>query len=389
LALRRVVARRVLLVDALFAVLVGVGTLSGSVSAARSGAVSMDWLGYALVGVAVAALALRRRAPVLAFAVSFGAAMTFLALRYPFGPIVQVVGVTIYSVAAWRSARVSVPVCVVTLAVFVPVEVWGLRTAVTVADTAVTLAWSVLPWLLGVAARAYRVVRSRLTAAARQQVLDQERLRIAREVHDAVGHGLAVITMHAGIALHVLHAQQDLHTQQDAERVESSLRAIRDAGGQAMAELRGALDVLPDGRAAPGLEQVATLAKAVASERLSVDVVVDGEPDGVPAEVAAAGYRIVQESLTNVLRHADARHAVVRVCYESRAVRLTVVDDGRGVVAGDREGCGLAGGREGRGLAGMRDRARAVGGVVTAGPRDEGGFEVRAVLPCRASVGSL
>lgn len=369
--LRRVIAERVVPVDTVLAVLVGAATLAGSINAAaQAHARSMDGLGYGLAGLAVAALVVRRRAPVLAFGVCFAATMVFLTLRYPFGPIIQLVGLMIYSVGAWRSARVSSTVCAATLAVFVPVEVWGLRASVTPGNAAVTLAWVGLPWLAGLAVRAYRAVRARLDAAGRQRVVDQERLRMAREVHDAVGHGLAVINMHAGIALHVLRERPEPH------RVESGLRAIRDASGQALAELRTALAALPaetdrDERGAPGLNKIAALAKAVAGEHLSVEVVVDGAPDRIPAEVDEAGYRIVQESLTNVLRHAAAGHATVRVCYEPAAVRLTITDDGRG---GPPGGTGL-------GLPGMRDRARAVGGTVRAGPRAEGGFEVRAVLP--------
>lgn len=374
LVARRVAADHVVFVDALFALLVGAGTVSGSVDAARAGTASMDAWGFGLVGVAVAVLAMRRRYPALTFGVSFGATVVFLLLRYPFGPIVQVVGVAIYSVAAWRPPRVSAWVCAATVAVFVPVEVGVLGAAVTVDGAAVTLAWSVLPWVAGTAVRAYRAVRAQLVAAEHQRVADRERLRVAGDVHDAVGHGLTVINMHAGIALHVLreHAQ--------AAQVEPVLRLIKDASGQALDELRTALTVLPtvDGRPTPGLDRVAALARAVTSGRLAVEVTVEGDRVSVPAQVDAAGYRIVQESLTNVLRHAAAGHASVRVCYEPRAVRLTIVDDGAG---------GSPGQREGRGLAGMRERARAVGGTVQAGPKAGGGFEVHALLPYRALAG--
>jgi signal transduction histidine kinase len=364
-ALRRILAARVLAVDGVFAVLVGVGTLTGTSNAAvRHGGASMAAFGYGLVALATAGLVVRRKAPLVAFGVSYGAMLVYLALRYPFGPIVQVVGVTIYSVGAWKDVRWSATVCGVALAVYVPVEVWWSRAAVSVAGAAVTLAWTVLPWLAGLGMRAYRAVRAQLVAAERQRVGYQERLDITRDVHDTVGHGLSVISMHAGIALHVLHEQP--------ERVESGLLAIKAASGQALAELRTALAVLPDGaRQVPGLDRVATLAKAVAGEQLAVDVVVAGTRGPVPPAVDATGYRIVQESLTNVLRHAAARRAAVEVRYERSAVRLTITDDGRGGAPGTG----------GQGLAGMRERAHTLGGSVHAGPRPNGGFEVRAVLP--------
>jgi signal transduction histidine kinase len=126
---------------------------------------------------------------------------------------------------------------------------------------------------------------------------------------------------------------------------------------------------------------VAELVESVDQEglrvRLVVDGVADGRPPPLPAEVDGAGYRIVQESLTNVVRHAGARQATVRLGYGPRSVEISIADDGQGPAASGRSGgCG-----GGRGLAGMRDRAAALGGTLVAGPRPGGGFEVRAVLP--------
>jgi len=296
--------------------------------------------------------------------------LVFVSLRYPLGPIVQLVAVAIYSVAAWRSVRISTTVCVAAIVCYASVELGDVRPQVHVGDVGVTLAWTALPWLAGIAVGAYRHTRAQFAAAERQTVADQERLRIAHDVHDALGHGLTVISMHAAIALHVLPEQPGL------ARVAASLTAIRAASGQALSELRAALATLPaepdDQRSVPGLDGVRALATAVSGDQLSVHVVVEGERAGVPPVVDAAGYRIVQESLTNVLRHAAARHADVRVCYEPAAARLSVADDGRGGTPPDGVG---------RGLAGMRERAHALGGRVRAGPRDGGGFEVHAVLP--------
>jgi len=155
------------------------------------------------------------------------------------------------------------------------------------------------------------------------------RLRTAQEVHDIVGHSLAVINMQAGVALHVLDRRP--------ERAAEVLRTVRKTSAQALAEVRVAL----------------------------------GRP-AVPAAVDLAGYRIVQESLTNVVRHAAASRAAVEVVYDDGMVTVTVTDDGRG----PRASAGT-----GRGLVGMRERAAAVGGSLTAGAGPAGGFQVRAALP--------
>jgi signal transduction histidine kinase len=198
----------------------------------------------------------------------------------------------------------------------------------------------------------------------------EERLRVAQEVHDVVGHSLAMISLNAGVALHVLEKQQA-----PSPQVETALRAIRQAGTGALDELRGTLAVFTGQVAAPcpapGLAALPRLVEATNVDGLSVTLDVAGEAGRVPPAVDAAGYRIVQEALTNVVRHAAAGNAAVKVTYRPRRVELRVTDDG--------EGSGVTG--EGSGLAGMRGRARSVGGTLSAGPRDGGGFEVRTVLP--------
>jgi signal transduction histidine kinase len=373
LALRRFLAHHVEVVDGPLALALGVATAFGSADAAADAgphASPMDALGYGLVAATAAGLVVRRRFPVPAFVVSFGSTLAFLLLRYPYGPIIQLTAVTIYSVAAWRPLRTSAAVCGTGLAIYVPIGVWGLGTVAAADDVVVTFAWLVLPWLAGLAARAFRAARAQVTAAERQRHGYEERLRIAKEVHDVVGHGLTVISMQAGVALHVLEDRSD--------PVAEALRAIRATSGQALDELRATLATFPDGRRpTPGLDRVAGLVDAVRSDRLSVELVVDGDRGRVPAAVDLAGYRIVQESLTNVVRHAAARHATVRVVYEPTALRLAVTDDGRGCPAGDLASA------SGQGLAGMRERVLALGGAVEAGSPGDGGFEVRAVLPYR------
>jgi signal transduction histidine kinase len=201
---------------------------------------------------------------------------------------------------------------------------------------------------------------------------------MAREVHDVVGHSLAVISMQAGVALHVLERRP--------ERAAESLRAVRETSAQALAELRATLSAREP---LPGLDRVPDLIAAVRAGGLPVTLTVRGDPTPVPAAVDLAAYRVIQESLTNVVRHAGPCRATVRVDYHPNRVTVTVADNGRGAPpgVGGREGAVVVGGGRGvagsagRGLAGLRERAEGVGGTLVAGPGVVGGFEVCAVLP--------
>jgi len=186
-------------------------------------------------------------------------------------------------------------------------------------------------------------------------------------VHDAVGHTLAVISVNAGAALHVLAKLPDPPPQ-----VAESLRAIRSASRQGLDELRATLAAQPR-QTQPGLAALPQLVAATNVDGLSATLTVTGEPYPLPSDVDAAAYRIVQEALTNVVRHAQARHATVDMSYEFSGVRLRVADDGVG-------GLALPGGS---GLDNMRARTAALGGTFTAGPAPGGaGFEVVATLCC-------
>jgi signal transduction histidine kinase len=203
-----------------------------------------------------------------------------------------------------------------------------------------------------------------------------ERARIARELHDVVAHSVSVMVVQAGAAEEVLGA--------DPGKAREPLRSVQDTGRQALVELRRLLGVLRTDHSEaalapqPGLDQVGGLAAQVQGAGVAVELCVDGDRDGIPAGVDLAAYRIVQEALTNVLKHATASHAVVRVGYRPDAIELEVLDDGHGPLGAGHDGTGT-----GQGLIGMRERASLYGGVVEARPRAEGGFAVRARLPVR------
>ncbi len=205
-----------------------------------------------------------------------------------------------------------------------------------------------------------------------------ERARIARELHDVVAHSVSVMVVQAGAAEEVLGA--------DPGKAREPLRSVQDTGRQALVELRRLLGVLRTDHSAaalapqPGLDQVGALAAQVREAGLAVELRVDGARDGIPAGVDLAAYRIVQEALTNVLKHATASHAAVHVGYRPDAIELHVLDDGHGPIGAGHDGAGT-----GQGLIGMRERASLYGGVVEARPRAEGGFAVRARLPVRSA----
>ncbi|HEY4025464.1 MAG TPA: histidine kinase [Candidatus Dormibacteraeota bacterium] len=199
----------------------------------------------------------------------------------------------------------------------------------------------------------------------------EERLRIAREMHDVLGHSLAVISLQAGVAEHLLESRP--------EEVRKAVAAIRQVSRHALSELRSELAVLRGAAGlgprapAPGLDALPRLGAAMRNAGLPVELSVDVDTGAVPEIVAGAAYRIIQESLTNVARHAGTgARADVRVSRAGDRLEVEVVDDGTGAPGGAGAGSGIAG---------MAERAAALGGECTAMNRPEGGFRVRAVLP--------
>ncbi|WP_049563797.1 sensor histidine kinase [Nonomuraea sp. SBT364] len=214
--------------------------------------------------------------------------------------------------------------------------------------------------------RAAQAERTREEAARRRA--GEERLRIARELHDSLTHSISVIKVQAGVAIHLARKRGD--------EVPAALLAIQEAGGDAIRELRATLEVLRDSADEPagsGLDLLGDLVDRARSTGLAATVTLTGERRELPPDVDRAAYRIVQEALTNVTRHAGRASALVRVDYRPDALVVQVDDDGRADP-----------GRPpvpGTGLLGMRERVTALGGSLRAAPRAEGGFTVRAELP--------
>jgi signal transduction histidine kinase len=225
-----------------------------------------------------------------------------------------------------------------------------------------------------------RVAHEEREAEAARRVAE-ERLRIARDLHDTVAHSMATITVQAGSALHVLGPGD--------EKLRGALLAIRETSKNVLREMRATLGQLREGTrdgggqvVTGGLDRLPGLRDAVTAAGAPVTIAVEGEQRPLPPRVDEVAYRILQESLTNVLRHAGpAAKATVRLCYEPAALGIHVTDDGTAAP-------GANGTKTGHGLIGMAERAAAVGGSITAGPREEGGFEVSARLPLTGAAGS-
>ncbi|MDJ0401637.1 sensor histidine kinase [Rhodococcus rhodochrous] len=240
-------------------------------------------------------------------------------------------------------------------------------------------AWVAMWQTLGTAAIAvaaaavglWRSARRDANAERVRRAATEEQLRIARDLHDGVGHGLAVIAMQAGVALHVLD--------RDPDAVRAALVAIRDTSRDALGELRAELTTLTgdtaERRPQRGLADLPVLVDRIRAAGLVVDVQVPAHP--LPTDVDHVAYAIVAEAMTNVLRHAQADTVIVEIADEGRAVTVRVADDGRGRTTSASTG--------GLGLRAMEDRAAALGGTLIAEPGPERGFVVRAVLPVGAS----
>ena len=219
-------------------------------------------------------------------------------------------------------------------------------------------------------------IRDRAEHDARRR-LDEERLRIARELHDVVAHTMATINVQAGVAAHVLPTRP--------EAAAESLQAIKTASKEGLRELRAILNVLRQAddadptQPAPGTAQLEDLIAGARRAGLETTLTVTGDPVPLPGAVDLAAYRIIQESLTNTIRHAGPATAAVALGYARDELRIDVTDTGRGQAV-------IAGNGDGHGLAGMRERAAAVGGTVEAGPGPAGGFLVAARLPLNGTV---
>jgi signal transduction histidine kinase len=350
---------------AAFAVMLVVGTI-GAAALQVGTARAPDAGAFALVVVtALAAVGLRRVAPVWALVGALAGVGAYLLAGYPYGPIQLCMVIVMFELARQRELRISLAACAVA-AIVASASV--LPRLIREVDAPAALAagwaaWIVLPWSLGALAHVIAAARAQARRDLISRASSEERARLAGEVHDVAGHGFALVAMHAGVALLVLDEQPD--------QARASLEAIKATSDRSLAGLRGMLDVFHPRDGGPGLADVDALISDVRAGGLTVNLVMDELT--LTEEVDGVAYRVVKESLTNVLRHAGPTTAEVRITRVGDDVLVRVIDRGRGTHGGVAA--------EGRGLAGMRSRVEAVGGRFEAGSPDGGGFAVTARMP--------
>jgi signal transduction histidine kinase len=332
------------------------------------------WLVEAGVGLPVAA---RRRWPVAAFLAAVTASLiaAFLSLQYGYfasaAAGLYLVSLTRHGPARLAARGAGLLAGAAVLAASVAGSRSGAGTAAVIGVAATAGAWAV-----GQAVRERRAHLRAETERLAERAVSEERLRIARELHDVVAHSMSLIAVKAGVANHVARSRP--------EEAVDALRVIEDTSKQALTEMRRLLGVLrtddtqrDELAPAPRLDDLPELAQRAASAGARVALDLRADPD-VPAGVSLSAYRIVQEALTNVIRHAAPARCEVTVTARDGEVRIEVVDDGPG------RPIPPAGHHPGHGLAGMRERALVCGGEFTAGPLNGSGFQVKARLPYQA-----
>ncbi|MCR6481693.1 sensor histidine kinase [Amycolatopsis sp. OK19-0408] len=316
--------------------------------------------GWVLTVLACAAIFFRRRYPLSVAGFTLACCALYYPLTDPDGLVLLAFAYALYTAAAAGRIRGAALLVVAAMAGVAVGEISS-RSGRHVDNFAFFLmtGWFVA-LVAGGAVAHYRAEAERTKEAEARARATDERLRIARELHDALGHHLALINVQAGAALH----------RRDPGQAEEALGAIKDASKTALQELRATLGMLR--QTEPGLSRVAELAESVGASGLTVRTEIDGVARELPPDVEHAAFRVVQEALTNVAKHAAAKTVVVRLGYRADELSVQVDDDGRG---GDAP--------QGNGIRGMAERARALGGEVTASPLENGGFRVRARLPVR------
>ncbi|PIM72804.1 two-component sensor histidine kinase [Streptomyces sp. JV178] len=346
-----------------------------------------DAVGITLMVLAAATLVARRRAPLPVLAATSALTLTELVTGDPRAPVAMAAVIALYTVASttdrpttWRVGLLTMTVLTATAMLVGPApwydqENIGIFAWTGMAATAGDAVRSRRAFVAAIRERAERAERTREEEARRR--VAEERLRIARDLHDVVAHHIALVNVQAGVAAHVMDKRPD--------QAKEALAHVREASRSALGELRATVGLLrqsgdPEAptEPAPGLTRLDELVGTFHSAGLAVDVVRADEGSTLPAAVDLAAYRVIQEALTNVQKHAGTQaKAEVSVVRVGPNVEITVLDDGARNPGGPDSG-GAGGGH---GLLGMRERVTALGGTLTTGPRYGGGFRVHAILP--------
>jgi len=377
--------------DALLAICVGVASILSAGRVADTGGTTLATGAVALLIVQSAALTVRRRWPMAVYSVVGLITVAYAWLGYPESVGGLGVLIAIYTVAAYlplQEAVVAAAIYVVgmLLSLIGFSRDSGIALDVLFADVLVNTLALILAWTVGVTIRTRRAYVAALEARA--ELLEREREdnarlavalergRIAREMHDVVAHNVSVVVVQAAAAERLVET--------DPERARQAMRDVATTGRQALTEMRRLLGVLRDSAGSddlgpqPGVAELRALADTVEDAGMQVELSVQGEERPLPASAALSVYRIVQEALTNSLRHAGPARARVILRYLPDALEVRVTDNGSG---GEQQPAEHAG----HGLIGMRERVALFGGELEAGPRPEGGFAVVARIPTTGS----
>lgn len=397
---------RPLVADSLLAAAIAVTNVAGLASwetfEGAPGATPPDLLAYVLVVLFAAPLAWRRRAPLAVLAATFATLVVYLLLDYPEASLGLSNLVALYTVGAHCERRRSRAGFGAAIALIVAMMAIGWLTEDELPAIGVisNLALFSGAWLLGdnlQTRRAYLAGLEENVANAERErraeslrAVQEERIRIARELHDVVAHGMSVMVVQASGAQRMLGSDTEVSDRRSVVRTREALTNIETTGREALGEMRRLLGIVRDESddaemaPQPGLDDIDDLVARWSDAGLRVDLHRRGDPDGVTAGVGLTAYRVVQEALTNVSRHAGpGATAEVAVDVSDDIVQIVVADDGRGAAAvadtgpdADEPAVG-----SGHGLVGMRERVGLYGGSVAAGPRNGGGYEVRVRIP--------
>ncbi|NJC71457.1 sensor histidine kinase [Planosporangium thailandense] len=404
----------VLAQDVLLALFITVMQVQGTLALEPNHAASrpltdLGYLGYVLLIVNGVVLAVRRRWPVPVFVTAALASLVYYSFDFPDGPGWLGLFVALYTLTAYGDGRRSLMlsgVAVTVLAISWLVAAADIEPRAAIGWVFFRIGASVMSAALGESVRSRRFIaaeaqeRAERAERTREEEargrVDAERLRIAREVHDTVAHAIAIINVQAGVTAHVLDKRP--------ERVRETLVAIEQTSSQALREMRAILGVLrdpDDGRVPhPGLEQIDELATKARDAGLDITVEATSPTTPPPSAVGSAAYRILQESITNVIRHVGPTRVTVALDYGIDVLEVRVSDEGRRHAPGadpvgphvpaehpTSNGTGSAA-EPGRGIVGMRERCQLLGGDLVARSLPGGGFEVKARLPLATTTGT-
>lgn len=366
------------------------GTLAKPAEAGSRPLTDVADLGYLLLVLSGLVLVVRRRWPMVVFVTAALASLAYYASGFGDGPGWIALFVALYTLTAYGDGRRSLVVAgagITVLATGWLIAAADIEPRAAIGWVFFRIAASVMAAALGESVRSRRVIaiealqRARHAERTRDEVarsrVDAERLRIAREVHDTVAHAIAIINVQAGVTAYMFDRRP--------ERAREALVTIEQTSAQALHEMRAVLGVLRDsehGRGPrPGLAQVDELTAMAREAGLDVKLEVTPSGTSLPAAVDHTGYRILQESITNVIRHVGPTRVTVALDCTADALEVRVIDDGGRDPRDEAEPVRAPAEHPGRGIAGMRERCALLGGELTAGPRPSGGFEVRARLP--------